>query len=116
MSIKGRNSKANLRKMMIYNQNIDLVNNNVYTKFGLNKPVRSQDIEQKLKSDVKSRNITLFQICEKMTIYNPNIDFVNDNVYTKFGHNTAICSQDIEQKLNSDIKSRAITLLQICEK
>ena len=34
-SIKGRNSVANLRKTMIYNTNIDLVNDNVYTKFGL---------------------------------------------------------------------------------
>ena len=35
MSIKGRNSVANLRKTMIYNTKVDLVNDNVYTKFGL---------------------------------------------------------------------------------
>ena len=34
-SIKGRNSFANLRKTIIYNANIDLVNDDVYTKFGL---------------------------------------------------------------------------------
>ena len=51
-SIKGRNSFANLRKTMIYNTNIDLVNDNVYTKFGLNRSIRIQDIEQKLNSDV----------------------------------------------------------------
>ena len=51
-SIKGRNSFANLRKTMIYNTNIDLVNDNVYTKFGLNWSIRFQDIEQKLNSDV----------------------------------------------------------------
>ena len=51
-SIKGRNSFANLRKTMIYNTNIDLVNYNVYTKFGLNRSIRFQDIEQKLNSDV----------------------------------------------------------------
>ena len=34
MSIKGPNSVANLRKMTIYNTNVDLVNDNVYTKFG----------------------------------------------------------------------------------
>ena len=38
-----------------------------------------------------------------MTIYNPNVDLVNDNVYTKFGLNKSIHSQDIEQNLNSDI-------------
>ena len=52
MSIKGRNSVANLRKTMIYNTNVDLVNDNVYTKFGPNRSIRFQDIEQKLNSDV----------------------------------------------------------------
>ena len=33
-SIKGRNSVANLQKMTLYNPNIDLVNDNVYRKFG----------------------------------------------------------------------------------
>ena len=51
-SIKGRNSFANLQKTMIYNTNIDLVNDNVYTKFNLNRSIRFQDIEQKLNSDV----------------------------------------------------------------
>ena len=51
-SIKGHNSVANLRKTMIYNNNVDLVNDNVYTKFGLNQSIRFRDIEQKLNSDV----------------------------------------------------------------
>ena len=51
-SIKGCNSFSNLRKTMIYNTNIDLVNDNVYTKFGLNRSIRFQNIEQKLNSDV----------------------------------------------------------------
>ena len=44
-SIKGRNSVANLRKTTIYNTDLDLVNDNVYTKFGLILSIRSQDIE-----------------------------------------------------------------------
>ena len=53
MSNKGRNSVANLRKTMIYNTNVDLIiNDNVYTKFGLNRSIRFQDIEQTLNSDV----------------------------------------------------------------
>ena len=36
-------------------------------------------------------------------VYNPNIDHVNDNVYTKFGIIPSICSQDIKQNLNSDV-------------
>ena len=51
-SINGRNF-ANLRKTKIYNTNVDLVNANVFTKFGLILSIRSQDIEQKQNSDVK---------------------------------------------------------------
>ena len=51
-SIKGRYSLANLRKTMIYNTKVDLVDDNVFTKFGLNRSIRFQDIEQKLNSDV----------------------------------------------------------------
>ena len=51
-SNKGRNSVANLRKTMIYNTNVDLVNDNGYTKFGLNRSICFHDIEQKLNSDV----------------------------------------------------------------
>ena len=55
-SIKGSNSVANLQKTKIYNTNIDLVNDNVFTKLGLILSIRSQDIEQ---------NQILLQICEK---------------------------------------------------
>ena len=51
-SIKGRNSVANLRKTKIYNTNIDLVTDNVYTNFGLILSIRSQDFEQKPNFDV----------------------------------------------------------------
>ena len=51
-SIKGRNSLANLRKTKIYNTNIDLVDDNVFTKFRLILSICSQDIEQKPNSDV----------------------------------------------------------------
>ena len=33
-SIKGRNSVANLRNLTFYSPNLDLINVNVYTKFG----------------------------------------------------------------------------------
>ena len=51
-SIKGRISVANLRKTMIYNTKVDLVDDNMFTKFGLNRSICFQDIEQKLNSDV----------------------------------------------------------------
>ena len=46
------NSVANLQKTIIYHSNIDLVNDNVYTKFGLNLSIRSQDIGQNPNSNV----------------------------------------------------------------
>ena len=51
-SIKGRNSVANLGKTKIYKTNVDLVNDNEFTKFGLILSIGSQDIEQKPNSDV----------------------------------------------------------------
>ena len=50
-SIKGRNSVANLHKT-IYNTNLYLVTDNVYTNFGLILSIRSQDIKQKPNFDV----------------------------------------------------------------
>ena len=51
-SIKGRNSVANLRKTKINNTNMDLVTDNVHTKFHLNLSICSRDVEQKPNSDV----------------------------------------------------------------
>ena len=51
-SIKGHNSVANLRKITLYNPNLDLINVNVYTKFGLILSIGSQDIERKRNSDI----------------------------------------------------------------
>ena len=50
--IKGHNSIANLKKMTIYNTNLDLVHDNVYIKFGYILSTHSQDIEQKPISDI----------------------------------------------------------------
>ena len=50
-SIKGSNSVANLQKTKIYNTNIDLLNDNVFTMFGLILSIRF-DIEQKPNSDI----------------------------------------------------------------
>ena len=44
----------------------------------------------------------MLQIYEKMTLYNPSIDRVNDIAYTEFGLNLSISSQVIEQKPNCD--------------
>ena len=48
-SIKGRNSVAYLRNLTFCNPNLDLINVNVYTKFGLILSIGSQDSERKRK-------------------------------------------------------------------
>ena len=52
MSIKGRNSVNILRKMTGNNPKLDLVNDDVHTKFGQILSIRSQDIERNQNSDV----------------------------------------------------------------
>ena len=51
-SIKGRNSVKILRKMTGNNTKLDLVNDDVHTKFGWTLSICSQDIERKRNSDV----------------------------------------------------------------
>ena len=51
-SIKGRNSVKILRKMTGNNPKLDLVNDDVHTKFGWILSILSQDIERKRNSDV----------------------------------------------------------------
>ena len=55
--------------------------------------------KQILKSIKGSFYVTNLQ---KMTFYNPITGRVNDIVYTRFGLNLSISSQDMEQKPNSD--------------
>ena len=77
--IKGRNSVVNLRKTKIYNTNLDLVTDNVYTNFGLIVSIPSQDIEQnQILTSFKGRN-SLANL-RKTTIYNTKEDFVDDFV------------------------------------
>ena len=49
-SINGRNSVRNFRNLKVYNPNLDLINVNVYTKFGKILSIGSQDIERKRNS------------------------------------------------------------------
>ena len=51
-SIKGGNSVKILRKMTGNNPKLDLVNDDVHTKFGRILSIRSQDIERKRNSDL----------------------------------------------------------------
>ena len=85
--------------MTLYNYNLDLINVNVYTKFGLIFFILCQDIEQnQILTSIKSRNsvanlrkmklhnpnIDLINVANlrKMKLYTPNIDLINDNVHT----------------------------------
>ena len=87
ISIKGCNSASNLRKMTLYNPNLDLININVYTKFGLILFILCQDIEQnEILTSIKGRKSVAN--LRKMKLYNPNIDLINDNVAYKIWLNS----------------------------
>ena len=60
--------------MILYTPNVDIVNDNVYTKYR---------IKILKKKSIKGCNSVAN--LRKMTIYNPYIDLVIENVYTKFG-------------------------------
>ena len=71
--------------MMLYNPNVDLVNDNVILK------IWSKNL---ILESIKGRNSVAN--LRKTTIYFTNVDLVNDDVYTKFGLILSIRSQDIE--------------------
>ena len=48
----GCNSVTNLRNFTLYNPNLDIINVNVYTKFGIILSIGSQDIEGQRNSDI----------------------------------------------------------------
>ena len=75
-SIRGPNPVANLQKPMIYVTNVDLVNDNEYTKFGLILSIRSQDIEYNSNSDMNQGPLSCCKIAKKTTIYNTNKNLV----------------------------------------
>ena len=91
-----------MRKTSIYNTNKNLVNDMCiqnlvsFCQFFL-KILSKNRILTSVKGSNSVANL------RKTKIYNTNIDLVNDNVYTKFGLNLFILSQDNEQKPNSDI-------------
>ena len=79
------------------NPKLDLVNDDVHTKFGRILSIRSQDIERKRNSDsIKGHNSV--KILGKMTGNNPKLDLVSVDVHTKFGQILSSHSQDIERK------------------
>ena len=44
---------------------------------------------------------------QKMTLYNPSLDLVNDNAYTKFGHILSICLKILSKnQILTSIKGR----------
>ena len=55
----------------------------------------------KILTSIKGRNTV--DNLQNLTLYNPNLDIIYVNVYTKFGKILSIGSQDIERKRNSNI-------------
>ena len=101
-SIRGRNSIKILQKMTGNNPKLDLVNDDVHTKFGWILSICSKILSgNEILASIKGHNYV--KILQKMTGNNPKLNLVNDDVHTKFGRILSICSQDIERKRNSDV-------------
>ena len=101
-SIKGRNSVKILRKMTGNNPKLDLVNDDVHTKFGrIVSTVLKILSGNEILTSIKGLNSV--KILQKMMGNNPKLDLVNVDVHTKFGRILSVCSQDIERKRNSDV-------------
>ena len=83
-SKKGCNSATNFLKMRVYNHNLDLINVNVYTKFGLILFILCQDIEQ---NEIRTSTEGYYSDAnvQKSVLCNSNLDVINVNVYTNFG-------------------------------
>ena len=85
------------------NPKLDLVNDDVHTKFGRILSICSQDTERGNEILTSIQGLNTVKILRKMTGNNPKLDLVNDDVHTKFGLILSIRSQDIERKQNSDV-------------
>ena len=65
--------------------NVDLVNDNVYTKFGLIPTNRYKLGVEQIQMLTQSKVRTcVANLQKKMMLYNPDIDLVDTYVYTKF--------------------------------
>ena len=83
-SIKSGNSVANLRKTIIYITNVDLVNDYVYTKFGLKRSIYFK---------ILSKNLILTLIKGRNSIANlPNFELVQ-----AFMHVLVTCKNEEDQ-------------------
>ena len=82
-SIKGCNSVVKLRNLKLYNPNLDIIYVNVHTKFGQILSIGSQYIlsGNEILTSINGHNSVAN--LRKMTLYNPNLDLINVNVYTK---------------------------------
>ena len=83
-STKGRSSVAKLRKMKLYNPNIDLINDmciqNVVQFCPLVLKILSGN---EILTSTKGYNSVANM--QKIVLYNPILDVINVNVYTNFG-------------------------------
>ena len=75
-SIKGRNSVENLQKMILYNPNLDLIKHLIKFYPFILKILSGKEILTSIKACTFAANLRNLM---------PNLDIINDNVYTEFG-------------------------------
>ena len=95
--------------MTLSNPNVELVNDTVYTKFGILFS-RSQAIEQKqILTLIKDHNYVAN--LHKMPLYNPNVDPVNDN---RLFHYILHSYVALEGKIKKFVERENLTFLASC--
>ena len=73
---------TNLRNLTFYNPNLDIINVNVYTKFGLFCLLVLKILSgNQILTPIKGRNSVAN--LRNLTLYNPNLGIIFANVYTK---------------------------------
>ena len=83
-SIKGCNSVENLQNLTLYNPNLEIINVNVYTKFGRLCPFIHLILSRnEILTSIKGYNSV--SNVQKIVLYNPNLEIINVNVYTNVG-------------------------------
>ena len=111
MSIKGRNSVANLRKMTIYNPNVNLVNDNVYIQNLVSISLFVLKILNKnwILTSIKGRHSVAN--LWKMTIYNPNVILSMIMCIQNLVSISLFILKILKKKTEFWCQSRAVTLI-----
>ena len=102
---QGQYSVGNERKILFNHPNLHLVNINAYTKSDeIHKLIHKILSINRILTSIKSHNSV--KSLPKIMCIKHNMELLFITASTKFYQNSSICSEDIEEKLNSVVYKR----------